>query len=76
MNQKIANGLSARDVTPKGAARIVDIARAGAEILLAEGFSSVTKRRVAKSLGIAHGNVGYYFPDDDRKGGNDIFLRV
>jgi AcrR family transcriptional regulator len=62
MNQKIANSLSARDVTPKGAARIVDIARAGTEILLEEGFSAVTKRQVAKRLGIAHGNVGYYFP--------------
>ena len=62
MNQKIANKLSARDVTPKGAARIVAIARAGTEILLEEGFSAVTKRRVAKRLGIAHGNVGYYFP--------------
>ena len=36
--------------------------RAGADILLEEGFSSVTKRRVAKRLDIAHGNVGYYFP--------------
>ena len=62
MNKKIANNLSVRDVTPKGAARIVEIARAGTEILLAEGFSSVTKRKVAKRLGIAHGNVGYYFP--------------
>jgi len=62
MSQKIAESLSARDVTSKGAARIVDIARAGTEILMTEGFSSVTKRQVAKRLGIAHGNVGYYFP--------------
>jgi AcrR family transcriptional regulator len=62
MDQKTTNTLSARDVTRKGAARVVEIARAGAEILREEGFASVTKRRVAKRLGIAHGNVGYYFP--------------
>jgi AcrR family transcriptional regulator len=62
MDQKTANTLSQRDVTRKGAARVVEIARAGAEILLEEGFSAVTKRKVAKRLGIAHGNVGYYFP--------------
>jgi AcrR family transcriptional regulator len=62
MDQKTANTLSSRDVTRKGAARVVEIARAGAEILREEGFASVTKRRVAKHLGIAHGNVGYYFP--------------
>ncbi len=62
MGQKTTNTLSSRDVTRKGAERIVEIARAGAEILLEDGFSAVTKRRVAKRLGIAHGNVGYYFP--------------
>jgi AcrR family transcriptional regulator len=62
MDQKTTNTLSSRDVTRKGAARVVEIARAGAEILREEGFASVTKRRVAKHLGIAHGNVGYYFP--------------
>ncbi len=62
MSKKIANSLSSRDVTRKGAVRVAEIVRAGAELLLAEGFSSVTKRRVAKRLGIAHGNVGYYFP--------------
>jgi DNA-binding transcriptional regulator YbjK len=62
MSQKIENSLSSRDVTRKGAERIVEIVRAGSEILLEEGFSAVTKRRVATRLGIAHGNVGYYFP--------------
>jgi len=62
MNHGIANTLSSRDVTRKGAARIGDIARVGIEIVLEEGFSSLTKRRVATRLGIAHGNVGYYFP--------------
>jgi AcrR family transcriptional regulator len=62
MDQKTTNTLSSRDVTRKGAARVVEIARAGAEILREEGFASVTKRRVAKCLSIAHGNVGYYFP--------------
>jgi len=62
MNAKIARVLSSRDITRKGAAKVAEIVRVGTEILLAEGFSSVTKRRVAKRLGIAHGNVGYYFP--------------
>ena len=62
MDQKTTNTLSSRDVTRKGAARVVEIARAGAEILREEGFSAVTKRKVATRLGIAHGNVGYYFP--------------
>jgi len=62
MSQKIENSLSSRDVTRKGAQRIGEIVRAGSEILLEEGFSAVTKRRVATRLGIAHGNVGYYFP--------------
>ena len=62
MSQKIENSLSSRDITRKGAERIVEIVRAGSEILLEEGFSAVTKRRVATRLGIAHGNVGYYFP--------------
>jgi len=62
MSQKTQNIFSSRDVTRKGAARIVEIARTGVEIVLEMGFSSLTKRRVATRLGIAHGNVGYYFP--------------
>jgi len=62
MNQEFANSLSSRDVTRKGAERIVEIVRVGTEIVLEEGFASLTKRRVATRLGIAHGNVGYYFP--------------
>ncbi len=62
MNRKIVNTLSSRDVTRKGAARVVEIARVGTEIVLEEGFASLTKRRVATRLGIGHGNVGYYFP--------------
>ena len=65
MSQKIENSLSSRDVTRKGAQRIGEIVRAGSEILLEEGFSAVTKRRVATRLGIAHGNVGYYFPTSE-----------
>jgi len=62
MNEKVARLLPSRDITPKGAARVIEIARAGTEIVLEEGFASLTKRRVANRLGIAHGNVGYYFP--------------
>ena len=54
--------MTSLDVTRKGAERIADIVKAGAEILLDEGFSSLTKRRIAKRLDISHGNVSYYFP--------------
>lgn len=63
MNEKrIADLMASRDITRKGAKRITEIVKVGAELLLEEGFTSVTKRRVAKRLGIAYGNVGYYFP--------------
>lgn len=54
--------MTSLDVTRKGAERIAEIIKAGAEILLDEGFSSLTKRRIANRLGISHGNVSYYFP--------------
>ena len=50
------------DVTRKGAERIYEIVKAGADLLLEEGFSSLTKRRIAKRLNMSHGNVSYYFP--------------
>jgi len=53
------------DVTQKGAKRISEILDAGADLLMAEGFSSLTKRRIAKQMGISHGNVSYYFPTRD-----------
>jgi AcrR family transcriptional regulator len=62
VNEKIANLMTSLDVTQKGAERIADIVKAGAAILLDEGFSSLTKRRIANRLGISHGNVSYYFP--------------
>jgi len=61
-DKKITNLMTSLDVTRKGAERIADIVKVGAEILLDEGFSSLTKRRIAKRLGISHGNVSYYFP--------------
>jgi len=61
-DQKITNLMASLDVTRKGAERIADIVKAGAEILLDEGFSSLTKRRIANRLDISHGNVSYYFP--------------
>ena len=54
--------MTSLEVTRKGAERIASIIESGAEILLEEGFPSLTKRRIAKRLGISHGNVGYYFP--------------
>lgn len=62
MSEKIESLMSALDVTRKGARRIADIVEAGVDILLAEGFTSLTKRKIASRLGISHGNVSYYFP--------------
>lgn len=62
MNQNIANLMTTLDVTRKGAERIAQIVKTGADVLLEDGFSSLTKRRIAKRLGISHGNIGYYFP--------------
>ena len=63
MSDRIANLMTSLDVTKKGAERIVDIVKVGAEILLEEGFPALTKRRIAKTdSGISHGNVSYYFP--------------
>jgi len=59
---KISNLMTTLDVTRKGAERIYEIVKAGADLLLEEGFSSLTKRRIAKRLNIGHGNVSYYFP--------------
>jgi len=50
------------DVTRKGARRIAEIVQAGVSILLEEGFTALTKRRIAARLDISHGNVSYYFP--------------
>jgi len=62
MNEKIASLMETLEVTRKGAERIAAIVEAGAEMLLEEGFPSLTKRRIANRLGISHGNVSYYFP--------------
>lgn len=61
-NTKITNLMTTPDVTRKGAKRISDIVNAGTDLLLEEGFPSLTKRRIAKRLEISHGNVSYYFP--------------
>lgn len=58
----ISNLMTTLEVTRKGAERISDIVNAGANLLLEEGFPSLTKRSIAKRLGISHGNVSYYFP--------------
>jgi AcrR family transcriptional regulator len=54
-----------RDVSPKGAQRIEEIAEAGSEILLSQGLRAVNKRRIAAKLNISDGNVSYYFPTRD-----------
>lgn len=59
---KITDLMATLDVTRKGAERIYDIVKAGGALLLEEGFTALTKRRIAKRLGISHGNVSYYFP--------------
>jgi len=62
MNQTIEKLMVSQDVTRKGAETIASIIRTGADILLEEGFTALTKRKIANRLGISHGNVGYYFP--------------
>lgn len=62
MNEKVEMLMERLDVTRKGAQRIADIVDAGVDILLSEGFTALTKRRIAKRLGISDGNVSYYFP--------------
>lgn len=54
-----------REVSPKGAQRIAEIAEAGSEILLSQGLRAVNKRRIAAKLDISDGNVSYYFPTRD-----------
>ena len=62
MNDKVDMLMQRLDVTRKGAQRIADIVEAGVDILRKEGFTALTKRRIAKRLGISDGNVSYYFP--------------
>ena len=62
MSGKVEMLMQRLDVTRKGAQRIADIVEAGVEILRKEGFTALTKRRIAKRLGISDGNVSYYFP--------------
>lgn len=62
MSGKVEMLMERLDVTRKGARRIADIIEAGVDILRKEGFTALTKRRIAKRLGISDGNVSYYFP--------------
>ena len=62
MNEKVELLMERLDVTRKGAERIANIVDAGVDILRTEGFTALTKRRIAKRLGISDGNVSYYFP--------------
>ncbi len=62
MNERVELLMERLDVTRKGAERIANIVDAGVGILRTEGFTALTKRRIAKRLGISDGNVSYYFP--------------
>ncbi len=62
MNEKVELLMQRLDVTRKGAERIANIVESGVDILRTEGFTALTKRRIAKRLGISDGNVSYYFP--------------
>lgn len=62
MNSRIEDVKTRLAVTEKGARRVLEIVSAGVEVLLEEGFTALTKRRIATRLGISHGNVSYYFP--------------
>jgi AcrR family transcriptional regulator len=62
VNHSIQDLMEDMRVSVKGARRVSEIIQAGVDILMEEGFLALTKRRIATRLGIAHGNVGYYFP--------------
>ena len=62
MSEKVDMLMQRLDVTRKGAQRIADILEVGVDILRKQGFTALTKRRIAKRLGISDGNVSYYFP--------------
>lgn len=63
MNRRLHRLLARMDVTRKGARRVAEIVDTGVAILHEEGFTALTKRRIAARLGISHGNVSYYFPN-------------
>ena len=62
MEAKITHLMTTLEVTRKGAERITEVINTGAEILIEQCFSSLTKRRIAKRPSIIHGNVSYSFP--------------
>lgn len=69
MNQKTAQpGAGAKSGTAiqtRGKARVTDILVTARAILVNEGLSALTTRRVADELGISTGNLAYYFPSKD-----------
>jgi AcrR family transcriptional regulator len=54
-----------RAPTSKGADRAAAILAAAKNIIVAEGFSGLSYRNIAKATGIAVGNVNYYYPSKD-----------
>jgi len=54
-----------RASTTKGNERVVSILDAAKDIIVKEGFSGLSYRNIAKSAGIAVGNVNYYPSKDD-----------
>ncbi|MFD1703400.1 TetR/AcrR family transcriptional regulator [Methylopila henanensis] len=51
--------------TLKGAGRTAAILEAAKDIVVAEGFANLSYRNIAKRVGIAVGNVNYYYPSKD-----------
>lgn len=49
--------------SPKGKERVREILQAARDILIEEGYPSLTMRKIAASCGMTVGNLSYYFPN-------------
>jgi AcrR family transcriptional regulator len=52
-------------IQTRGKARVADILASAKAVLVSDGLSALTTRRVAEDLGISIGNLAYYFPSKD-----------
>ena len=50
----------------RGQARVENILRSAQSLLISEGYSGLTLRKVANRLGMSLGNLTYYFPTKDK----------
>jgi AcrR family transcriptional regulator len=58
--------ITQRPMTTKGSGRVQDILKAARDILVEKGFASLSYGVIARRVGIAVGNVNYYYPSKDQ----------